>query len=71
MAFHKRQGKPKSFTDRRDPAVLLLAFGDLKTARGPVLERLAAAGADPAILDAWQRIVAEEIAPEDDDALDD
>ena len=29
-AYHQRRGKPKSFTDLRDIAVLFLAFPELK-----------------------------------------
>lgn len=66
-AFHGRQGKPKSFTDRRDLAVLLLAFPELKTLQGPVRDRLDAAAVEPAVLATWARLVAEEITAEDDD----
>jgi hypothetical protein len=66
-AFHQRRGKPKAFTDRRDLAVLLLTFPELKRDLGPVRDRLEAAAAGPEILAAWQQIVAEDILPEDED----
>jgi Nucleotidyl transferase AbiEii toxin, Type IV TA system len=46
VAFQRRQGEAKAFTDRRDLAVLLLQFPELKTELGPVRERLDANGAD-------------------------
>jgi hypothetical protein len=67
MAYHKRRGKPKSFTDLRDMAVMFLSFPDLKTDPGPVRDRLEAAGADEAILATWKDLVAQEILPEDED----
>ncbi len=66
-AFHIRRGKPKAFSDRRDLAVLLLAFPELKTVECSVQTRLKAAHADTAILDTWRAVVAEEIVAEDDD----
>ena len=67
MAYHGRRGNPKSFTDRRDIAVLLLQFPELKTAEGPVRDHLAAAGADAGTIAAWEQIVAERIVPEADE----
>jgi hypothetical protein len=68
VAWHHRQGKPKSGTDWRDIAVMVLAFPELKREDGPVMERLKASGADDAILARWRGIVAQDIQPEDDDA---
>ena len=67
-AFHGRRGSPKSGTDRRDLAVLLLRFPELKSEHGPVRDRLdvAAAGAD--LLATWKEIVAQPILPQDEDA---
>jgi len=67
IAFWGRRGKPKSGTDWRDVALLLLTFPELKTDPGPVNERLRAAGAGPAVLAAWKDIVAQEILPEGED----
>ena len=67
MAYHRRRGQPKSGTDWRDLAMLLLKFPEFKRVRGPVLECLQAAGADPAALAAWQELVVQELRPEDDD----
>jgi hypothetical protein len=67
MAYHQRRGQPKSGTDWRDLALLLLKFPDLKHAPGPVADCLQAAGADPAVLTVWQELVAQEILPEDEE----
>lgn len=67
ISFHQRQGQPKSFTDRRDLAVLLLRFPKLKAESGPVRDRLLAAGANASVLAIWKRIVEEKIKPERDE----
>ena len=68
MALISRHGKPKSGTDWRDLALLLLTFPELKTEEGPVAEHLRASGATETVLTAWQDLVSEEILPEDEDA---
>jgi hypothetical protein len=67
LAYHHRRNQPKSFTDLRDLALLLLRFPELKEMAGPVRERLLAAGADEAILATWQEVVSREILPEEED----
>jgi len=67
IALHNRRGSPKSGTDWRDLAVLLLAFPDMKTSHGPVRNCLEAAGADQAVLAAWEDVVAQDIRPEEED----
>lgn len=69
MAYHGRRGQPKSGTDWRDLAMLLLTFPELKRDHGPVADRLQAASADPAVLAAWKELVAHEVTPaaEDDE----
>jgi len=67
MAYHQRRGQPKSWTDRRDLAVLLLKFPELKRDSGAVGDCLQAAGAEPAVLAAWREFVAQDIRPEDDE----
>ena len=66
-AYHHRRGKPKSGTDWRDLAMLLLRFPELKCDPGPVVDCLRAAGADPTVLTVWQDLVAQEIRPADED----
>jgi hypothetical protein len=67
ISYHQRRGKPKSGTDWRDLAMLLLTFPELKRESGPVLERLQAAQVDPAILAVWNELVTQEITPADED----
>ena len=67
ISYHQRRGKPKSGTDWRDLALLLLAFPELKREAGPVSEILQTAGAEPEILDLWGELVAQEIEPEDEE----
>jgi hypothetical protein len=62
-----RHGQPKADTDRRDLKVLLLAFPDLKSESGPVLDRLVATHADEQAIAEWRSLVATEIMPEDDE----
>ena len=68
IAYHQRSGQPKSGTDWRDLAMLLLAFPELKHESSLVADRLNAAGADSAVFKVWKKLVAEEIrsAEEDD-----
>jgi hypothetical protein len=63
----RRKGKPKSFTDRRDLAHLLLRFPEYKVESGVVQERLEAQSVDEATLELWRELVAQEIMPEDED----
>ena len=67
IAYQRRQGTPKSGTDWRDLAMLLLAFPELKTNFGPVRERLEVAGAELAVIDAWEKLVSQTIKAADDD----
>jgi hypothetical protein len=68
VAYHQRRDKPKAFTDRRDLAVLLLTFPELKSDPGPVSERLKDEGADDAVLAAWKEIVESKIEPQDEES---
>jgi hypothetical protein len=68
LAFHSRRGQPKSGTDWRDVAMLLLTFPELKKDPAVVRERLQKAGAAPEALAVWQELVAQEIQAEDEDA---
>ena len=63
IAYQQRRGQPKSGTDWRDLAMLLLTFPALKRDAGPVADRLHAAGAPPEALAAWKELVAQEIRP--------
>ncbi len=63
ITYHQRRGQPKSGTDWRDLAMLLLTFPALKRDPGPVVDRLHAAGADAEVLAVWKALVAQEIRP--------
>lgn len=67
IAYHQRRGHPKSGTDWRDLAMLLLTFPDLKHDPGPVTDRLKAADVAPAVLAVWKELVAQEIQSADED----
>lgn len=67
LAFHQRRGKPKSGSDWRDLATLLLTFPALKRESGPVATRLKKKAAPPEVLAVWKEIVAQEIRPEEED----
>ncbi len=69
IAYHQRRGKPKSGTDWRDLAMLLLRFPELKRETGAVAERLIALGANQAVMGVWKEMVAQEIknAEEEDE----
>jgi len=63
----QRRGKPKSFTDRRDLAVMLLKFPALKAGGGPVDQALESHRANEDAKAFWRQLIAEEILPEVDD----
>jgi hypothetical protein len=67
VSYYRRRGQPKSGTDWRDIAVLLLQFPELKTASGPVADALQATKVEPEILAVWRELVAQEIQPPDED----
>jgi hypothetical protein len=67
IAYQQRRGQPKSGTDWRDLAMLLLAFPDLQRDPGTVRERLVALGAGPEPLAAWAALAAQPIRPATDD----
>ncbi|MCX7015965.1 MAG: nucleotidyl transferase AbiEii/AbiGii toxin family protein [Candidatus Sumerlaeota bacterium] len=67
IAYHQRRGQPKSGTDWRDIAMLLLTFPALKTAPTLVADRLRAAGASPEALAVWKDLAAQEIRAAEED----
>lgn len=67
IAYHLRRGQPKSGTDWRDIAMLLLAFPDLKTSNGLVAERLRAENAGEDVIKLWRELVIQEIQATDED----
>lgn len=66
ISYCQRRGQPKSGTDWRDLALLLLAFPELKRVGGPVSRLLQASHADAAVMDMWRELVSQEIVAEDD-----
>lgn len=60
-AYHQRRGQPKSGTDWRDLALMLLTFPALKCDPGPVGKCLQATGAGPEVLAVWKDLVAQDI----------
>ena len=69
ITHESRHGRPKSGTDWRDLAMLLLAFPELKHENGAVREALVGVAAPPAAFKFWSQLVSEEILPEDDDDI--
>ncbi len=70
LAHQRRRGQPKSGTDWRDLAMLLLAFPELKRHPGPVSDILEANDAGPAAMEFWRGLVAQEIcSPSEDDDI--
>jgi hypothetical protein len=67
ISHYQRLGKSKSWTDRRDLVVLLLAFPELKRDPGPVTDCLGNAKASQNVLAIWRELVAQELSPETDD----
>ena len=67
ISADQRRGKSKSFTDRRDLIVLLLAFPELKCDPGLVTDCLIRGQATPGATVLWRELVAQEIAPETED----
>jgi Nucleotidyl transferase AbiEii toxin, Type IV TA system len=68
ISLHSRRGQPKSGTDWRDVAMLLLAFPKLKVESGPVREILSLLGATEEEMKTWSEVVNQEISKPDDDA---
>ena len=64
ISFQSRYGKPKSWTDRRDLAVLLLRFPELKV---KVSETLRAQNVSNAVLETWAEISSQDFQLEDED----
>lgn len=70
-SYHARRGQPKSGSDWRDLAMLLLAFPELKSESGAVTDTLQSIGANQEVLAAWRELVAQEITlPDDEDEFE-
>jgi hypothetical protein len=70
-SYCSRSGQPKAFTDRRDLAVLLLHFPELKVRDGDVSAALTRQGAGVEAIAFWSELVDQKIVePAADDDLD-
>lgn len=67
LSYHRRQGQPKSGTDWRDLAVMLLAFPELKQREGAVAERIRALTPDADVLALWAQLAAQDLRDAGDD----
>lgn len=67
ISYYQRRGQPKSGTDWRDVAMLLLAFPELKRNNGLVIERLKAENAGEDVMNLWRDLVKQEIQSTDED----
>ena len=61
VSYNARRGKPKSGTDWRDLAILLLTFPELKSETSEVTEILQNSSASESVLPVWRELVAQEI----------
>lgn len=69
ISYESRRGNPKSGTDWRDIAMMLLRFPDLKVADGEVMRVLSNKNAGANAKRFWNDIVVQDISIEDDDDL--
>ena len=67
LALARRRGRPKSGTDWRDLALLLLKFPEFKRKPHLIEEKLKARGAEAAVLHTWKELAAQKILPERDE----
>jgi len=68
VSYYSRRGQPKSGTDWRDLAMLLLTFPELKTESGPVFNALRVLDANEEVIKTWRELVAQEIRVPDPDS---
>jgi DNA-directed RNA polymerase subunit F len=66
LSMVQRTDVAKSLIDQADLIRLLRAFPHLKTRTGEVAERLRSIGVSTEAMEAWEKIVAQEIKPADD-----
>ena len=67
ISYNARRGKPKSGTDWRELAVLLLTFPELKSEQSEVAAILRHSEASESVSQVWRELVAQEIKLETDD----
>ena len=68
ISYHARRGQPKSGTDWRDLAMLLLTFPELKKEEGAVSEALRSIGANDDAMKTWHELVVQELTEAEDDS---
>jgi hypothetical protein len=66
ISYQARRGQPKSGTDWRDLAMLLLAFPELKTDEGQVSKALKSLEANDDVMQAWQELVRQKLMQSED-----
>jgi len=67
ISYHARRGQPKSGTDWRDLAMLLLTFPELKKEEGAVGMALKTIGANEQVMKTWGELVTQELIESEDD----
>ncbi len=67
ISYHARRGQPKSGTDWRDLAMLLLTFPELKKEEGAVSQALKSISAKDEAIETWRELVAQDLVEPDDD----
>jgi len=68
ISYHRRKGQPKSGTDWRDLAMLLLKFPELKTLSGKVSEILDSLQVSAEEKGTWSELVSQKIDLPDDES---
>ena len=67
ISYHARRGQPKSGTDWRDLAMLLLTFPELKKEKGRVSEALKSLGANEDVMQTWREFAGQDLTAPDDE----
>lgn len=67
VSYYSRRGKPKSGTDWRDLAVLLIRFPELKIQTGEVADILNRGNHPVGIIGVWNNLVSQNFSLEDED----
>ena len=68
ISYHARRGQPKSGTDWRDLAMLLLTFPELKEENGAVSEALKSLRAREDVIQTWHDFITQKLNEPDDEA---
>src|SRR5438046_5335534 len=66
ISYHARRGQPKSGTDWRDLAMLLLTFPELKQEQGAVSDALKTIGVKDEVMQTWRELVGQKLIEPDD-----